>query len=350
MLSITERFRSRQNGFTIVELMIGLVLGLIVVGGSLALFSSTRTTSSMSGHMADVQSEGRIALDALARDLRAAGDFGCWPVTNAPINKLNDSDVLSVDNGGLLGYDSGSSVKADNGVYGETSVAGKNPDENSSVVATYGVRSSLSNIAAGHAMTGQTDDLVVNMPVQVFQTGDIAVVTDCVNWSKFQITGVQTDTAADTQTLAHAAVSTSDGGGGNSDSSLGELFGVGATVGRLDAVWWYIGTQSDGDKGLYRLSARDGAPQLVSGRVNWLQIKYGVDTNSDDVVDETVDAADVTNWNNVMVANIELCVRSSGVVNAVPQTSETCGGTSAPTDRHLYLDLHESVSLRNQNP
>lgn len=350
MLSITKRPRWRQDGFTIVELMIGLVLGLIVIGGSLAMFSSTRTTSTMSGQMADVQSEGRIALDALVRDLRAAGDFGCWPVTNAPINKLNDTDILSVDNGGLLGYDSGSSVKASNGVYGESSVANLEPDKDSSVVVTYGVRSTLSNITSGHAMDSQTDDLVVNMPVQTFQTGDIAVVTDCVNWSKFQVTGVVSDSSADTQTLSHAAVSTSDSGGGNSDSSLGELFGVGATVGRLDAVWWYIGTQSSGDKGLYRMSARDATPQLVSGRVERLQITYGVDTNSDEVVDSTVDAADVSNWNNVMVANIEMCVRSSSVVNAVPQTSGTCGGATAPEDRHLYLALHESVSLRNQNP
>ena len=40
MSSTIERRRAPARGFTIVELMISLVLGLIVIGGSLALFAS----------------------------------------------------------------------------------------------------------------------------------------------------------------------------------------------------------------------------------------------------------------------------------------------------------------------
>jgi type IV pilus assembly protein PilW len=345
----TEHRKLPARGFTIVELMISLVLGLIVIGGSLALFASHRATSGMSGQMADVQSEGRIALDALARDMRAAGDFGCWPVSNPPINKLS-TDVLPVANGGLLGYDSGTSV-GNGSAYGEAAVKTNLPDSASSVVAAYGVSGSLSNVAAGHAMVSQTDDLVVKLPVQPFQANDIAVITNCINWSKFSVSSVITDTAAKTQTLSHAAGTASgNSAGGNSDGALGELYGVGSTVGRLDAVWWYIGTQTNGDKGLYRLSARDGSPQLVSGRINKMVITYGLDTDANSVVDTTVNAAGVTDWNKVMVANIQMCIRSANIVTAVAQSTATCAGAAAPTDKHLYLSLQETISLRNQNP
>lgn len=346
MSSTIERRRAPARGFTIVELMISLVLGLIVIGGSLALFASHRATSTMSGQMVDVQAEGRIALDALARDVRAAGDFGCWPVSNPPINKLT-TDVLPVANGGLFGYDSGTSAGSGS-AYGEASVKAALPDSASSVIASYGVNGSLANIVSGHGMANQSDDLVVKLPVQPFQANDIAVVTNCINWSKFQITSVITDTAGSTQTLSHAAGSS--GSTGNADATLGELYGVGATVGRLDAVWWYVGTQPGGDKGLYRLSARDGSPQLVSGRINRMVITYGIDTNADSVVDKTVNAAGVTDWNQVMVANVQLCVRSASMVTAVAQSTATCAGAAAPTDKHLYLSLQETISLRNQNP
>ena len=46
-MMINRKFSNQQQrGFTLVELMIGLLVGLVVVGGSLAMFVSTLNSSS----------------------------------------------------------------------------------------------------------------------------------------------------------------------------------------------------------------------------------------------------------------------------------------------------------------
>lgn len=338
-----------QRGFTLVELMVAMILGLLVVGGSLALFAGQRTTASMANQMSEVQSEARIALDALARDLRAAGDFGCWPVSNPTINKLNTSSAFDAAAGGLIGYNNGSTFPG-TGSYGASTVKSYSPSSSSSVVVFLGVSGSLSNIATSHGMSLQTDDLVIKRPTVDFQANDVAVITDCVNWTKFQITSVSTDSSASTQTLAHAAGTTVSGlGGGNSDDSLGELFGVGATVGRLDAIWWYVAAGPTGQNALYRMSARDGAPLLVSNRIERFHVTYDVaSTSSGTVTSKDLEASAVTDWSLVRSARIQVLARSEKLSRAGEQTVTTFAGESVPTDNHVYFPVEMVVSLRNQ--
>lgn len=60
----------RQKGFTLIELMISMVLGLIVVGGMLAVFLSSTQTVRISDAMARNQENARVVFELLARDLR----------------------------------------------------------------------------------------------------------------------------------------------------------------------------------------------------------------------------------------------------------------------------------------
>lgn len=62
-----------QKGFSLVELMISLVLGLILVGGAVNAFISSKQTYSLQEAMSRVQESGRFSLDLMARDLRHAG-------------------------------------------------------------------------------------------------------------------------------------------------------------------------------------------------------------------------------------------------------------------------------------
>jgi len=63
MLSLSTSSRDRQTGLSVIELMVGLALGLVIVGGALTMF------------VANVQSSRRMLLDArVSQDLRAAAD------------------------------------------------------------------------------------------------------------------------------------------------------------------------------------------------------------------------------------------------------------------------------------
>ncbi|NEX17167.1 MAG: hypothetical protein C1943_11175 [Halochromatium sp.] len=63
----------RQRGFTLVEVMIALTIGLFLSGGILALFITSKQSYHVSEAMSEVQERGRFAIEFLARDLRQAG-------------------------------------------------------------------------------------------------------------------------------------------------------------------------------------------------------------------------------------------------------------------------------------
>jgi type IV pilus assembly protein PilW len=64
--------RTRQSGFTIIELMIAMALGLFLVAGVVTLFMSSRQSFNQDENTARLQDEARFAIQELARDLRMA--------------------------------------------------------------------------------------------------------------------------------------------------------------------------------------------------------------------------------------------------------------------------------------
>lgn len=69
--------RFRQRGLTLVELMIGIALGLIVILAVVYVFAGSRASYRHQESFSAVQESGRIALEVLARDIRMAGNPGC---------------------------------------------------------------------------------------------------------------------------------------------------------------------------------------------------------------------------------------------------------------------------------
>jgi type IV pilus assembly protein PilW len=98
--STVSRRRAIEGGFTLVELMVGLTLGLIVLGVMTSVFvstSSTRREMERSGRQIE---NGRYALELLDDDLVVAGYFGEFDVrtVDAPTVKpdpcATDVDAL----------------------------------------------------------------------------------------------------------------------------------------------------------------------------------------------------------------------------------------------------------------
>jgi type IV pilus assembly protein PilW len=64
---------NKQNGFSIVELMIALALGSLITLAAVQLFSTNQRTFQLQQGLTDVQEQGRFALDYISRDLRTMG-------------------------------------------------------------------------------------------------------------------------------------------------------------------------------------------------------------------------------------------------------------------------------------
>ena len=66
-----------QQGLSLIELMIALVIGLILVAGLVQVFSASRSAYQMAEGFGRVQENARFALDFLQRDVRMVGHMGC---------------------------------------------------------------------------------------------------------------------------------------------------------------------------------------------------------------------------------------------------------------------------------
>ncbi|GAA6140722.1 PilW family protein [Hydrogenophaga sp. 5NK40-0174] len=79
MNKFNNRIRSvrRQAGLTLVELMIGVALGLLILSAVLYVFAGSVTSYRQQDSLSVVQESGRIALEVVNRDLRMAGNPGC---------------------------------------------------------------------------------------------------------------------------------------------------------------------------------------------------------------------------------------------------------------------------------
>ncbi|NOU14620.1 MAG: prepilin-type N-terminal cleavage/methylation domain-containing protein [Methylococcaceae bacterium] len=91
-----------QNGMTLIEIMISLLIGAFLLGGVLQVFIGTKQTNRMQENVSRLQENGRLALDFLSKDIRMAGYWGCLvpAVANIDIAGTNDNNnVNKIDNG-----------------------------------------------------------------------------------------------------------------------------------------------------------------------------------------------------------------------------------------------------------
>lgn len=64
---------NRQQGFTIVEAMVAMTLGVFLIGGLIAVFGSSRQAYSLQTGMSVMQENGRTVIDMLSQDIAMAG-------------------------------------------------------------------------------------------------------------------------------------------------------------------------------------------------------------------------------------------------------------------------------------
>jgi type IV pilus assembly protein PilW len=93
----------RQNqGFTLIEIMIALLLGVFLLGGVIGIFISAKQTNREQDALSRLQENGRFAMEFLARDIRMADYRGCQTATPPSLDV-----TVNVANVPLTGTDGG---------------------------------------------------------------------------------------------------------------------------------------------------------------------------------------------------------------------------------------------------
>lgn len=71
------RINKKQSyGFSLIELMVAMVVGLVIISGAFSLHSTTRKTQQVSEAQMDMVADARFAIEMIGYDLRHAGVWG----------------------------------------------------------------------------------------------------------------------------------------------------------------------------------------------------------------------------------------------------------------------------------
>jgi type IV pilus assembly protein PilW len=368
--------RCIQRGFSIVELMVALTLGLVVTGAVIATFVGMHSASGLTSSESVVADNGRIALDVIQQALRSAGYMACnntgrqsvvlgvapTPMTYDFTEALSGYEAVGTGptqavalveapagDGNL--NDWVSSALLGNSLDPSVTAVGALPVQGSDVVAIHTTYSQVQPVFTT-ALSGTNATTVQSSTGLV--AGQLAIVSNCANSVIDQISS----TGA-TVTYAYP---------------LQNSFTAGSQVAVADTIVFYIGVGADGDGALYSYELAPNAtfatPSVeVVPDVENMQILYGVDTTGTYSISEYVTADQVTNavaanpnclqipgsgavaFNCVISIKVAMLAASPpGAVPlpAAPQVFNLLGTqVTAPLDTRARQSFDMTISLRN---
>ena len=303
--------KRRETGFSLVELMVGVVVGLIgllVIYQTLSVWDSHNRTTVSGG---DAQVSGSLAMFSLERSIKLAGmgiGLALTPVMGCPVT----------------GTDTVAGKPVDFSMYPvqiKTGASGA-PDE-------------IDVLAGSSAFFVSAEPFNVSTPTTKkllhrdgFRSGDVAIVAGndmgAPASATCHLVQISDNTAVDNATISHAAgalvadpavpvptVNTSrynEPAGTGTVFSSGTMYNLGPTPTLLQ---WKI------DKRVLTSAdylQQDIAPKQVADGVINMKAEYGVDLNGDTIVSSTsaewITTAP-TDWTQVRAIRVALLVRSS---------------------------------------
>ena len=329
-----------QKGFTVVELMIAMAIGLLISAVVVTVFSTSATTYRVAGSIAALQETGRVAIAAIERDAHTAGFRGC----NSN-NVLNSGPILNIITGPTV-YTNALDVPLKG--YNHAG-AGWTP-----------------GLDAGYpGIIANTDVLVLRVPnlgpisvtntmataaalVQVSSTAGLAVgdrmmIADCSAANAFRLTAIAGATLGHDTTLNTLA--------NFQDQNGPHAFGDDAYLYRYTTRAYYIGASSNGVAGATSLWVKenDGVPDELAENVERFEVLYGEDLNGDFVADVFRNASTVANFANVVAIQVHLLTKGSRDNETLVITPyQFYGSTIIPTDHFVRRIYSATMQLRNR--
>ena len=365
------KLRRLANGFSIVELLIAMTLGLFLIGGAITMFSSSKRSGDLSEALAGMQDDARFALDLLTTDVRMAGYQGCASLAESPVSVIATSAPIASPAGGLqdtaiLGSVVGASSTWDPAPpYGDMSTNATIPAALNAAPGTHVLLLQFGDPNSGslNATPGSTTETLVLDGEMELAQGDLAIISDCLGGELFQVSS--TGVSAGNRTISY---STSV----NNPSSLATIYGQGATLNQVKVMRfrseiYYVGdTGRDNSSGddvyaLYQQSlpynpSTNPPVELIEGVEN-LQLSFGVsDASGIRYVspDTTFSPSDVRSVRiGILLSSYDRVAeaddsKSYSLAGQLIQPAGTTGASSThPADRRLRLAFNTTVSVRN---
>lgn len=340
-----------QRGLTIVELMVGLALGLFLLGGVLQIYLSSNQTYRSTEALSRMQENARFAMDFLQADIREAGYKGACgrgqPLKNHLDTSSADYDPALFDIGdGILGWEA-----ADGGYPLSDYRAGTD-----TILLKHGATWSGLTASGNTPINASTINLTAASGIE---QGAIILISDANGCELFQKSN-----AANGSTLTKA------GGGTPGNAQPGEDFSNhykgDIEISTFQSALYYVSQPDVGLPSLHRVTYNTGTAStypdetaLVEG-ISDLQICFGIDNNNDASVDTYLKANAVGNWKDVIAARVTVVAispQTNVATEAVSVRLTDCDGTVVTRDSTHYGELTQgrlaqaftsTIALRNR--
>ena len=355
-----------QQGFSLIEVMVAMVIGMVLLGGAISIFISNKGVYRLESELSRMQESGRFIIDFMSNEIRMAGYNGCASRGDVEPNVMaNNPPPLAIQNdNAVLGFDGSAGVwdpvipaNISIPMYDIDGVAAKDLALNTDVLNIMRVDQ------CGAYLTGNW--VVTNANLQVtapnscgFNQNQAVIVTNCATADVFQIVSNPGNNGP-TVTLTHS-------NSGNTGNFLGTAYGppdAHISVPRSNS--FFIALNDAGENALYMAEwgSTDGDAivniadfsiyELTDG-VQDMQILYGEDTGGgggNQYADAYLDASAVADWSNIRSVRINLLLQSNDNITTEPRAF-TFNGANANTgnDNRLRMAFSTTVALRNRLP
>ena len=360
-MSKNIRPASTARGFTLVELMIALLIGLIISIGVVQIFSATRATYQLDESLARAQENGRFALEFLSQDIRHAGYAGCKRDTTVTIfNTLATPTTAGLPLMGVSGAEYIAQATGINDTYSlaptpANTASGWSPALTGVTGAMTGAMTGAlpgTDVIALQRMVPNSWTLVAPFvtPDNVFlhpnfvnrvEPNDVLMVADCRNAAVFKVTaitlaGMISHTVGPTTNRCGRWEANLAGSGNAATAACTDVFAydpVSTTAfGKLETVVYFVANDNNRPTLFRRVIQPTGVPDLPTALVEGVenfQVLYGVDDGlpADGAADRYVTANGVADFSKVVSVQIGLLVYG---VNA----TGTANDTAFDTDTH----------------
>lgn len=319
-----------QGGFTLVEAMVAMVIGLLLAIVAGAIFVESRQSFRLQDNFAQIQEGGRAVLEDVTKELRKAGSYGCFRWKDDPtgielkakIPNSSAGDFPIPTNGGALAFEkvwdvrggpvAGLAVPTGSGI---TVAAGTDY-----VQVMYGQPvANVADASYGLAAAPALVPIPLNHSIQV-AIGQPFLVSDCDS-----MTLLRTD--------SNGTVSSLTQGAGNNPNSpaVTSNHAQGSTVMTFQVTAFFVGTDASGVKSLYRWDvAGNSAPQPMVANVDDMRVIFGIDggtANPGTTVSTWAPGGSTTPWNRIITVAVHLVMRSNDAALAPSPISFTWDAT-----------------------
>lgn len=337
----------RQRGFSLVELMIAMTIGFIVLAGIGYLYVESRQAFRSMDNLSRMQESARYALEIMARDIRMAGYRGCASSSGDFHNTLSKGTESAYNFGlPINGYDGVGAnwtpaLPTDTGGLNNLNIL----DGTDAII----LRSAFGSGTTVSKQPGNSSaDLQITTPNDL-AINDIVLVTNCKAATVFQVTNMNVNGTG--QNVVHNTGTSSPG---NSTKDLVENYSAsGGEIIKMQSKSYIIRTGASGRPALwqfdnYKPAAGDNPAEIAEGVEN-MQILYGIDADSNGIVESYSAANAVANWSLVAAVRISLLVAGNDDNVATSKQKYNYNGAlvEAP-DRRLRQVFTTTVSVRNR--